>query len=278
VAARNPGVRIMAISRHGLLPAPQQPQSPAALDVHLDLCGLLASRSLRQMVRAVRGLAQGLQARGEDWREAITRTRACVPALWQQLSAADRARFLRHVRAYWDKHRHRMPPEFAVRVADMRRSGQLQVHAGCIGQLRGENAGIRVHWRPRGGHALQEFNVDRVIDCSGSDHRLQRTTDPLWRQLLDAGVAAPDAAGLGLRTAQHGALVDASGRASSRVFYLGPMLRAEHWEATAVGELRARAESLARTLAERVGASNSSRTHADRGGYIADSKLTMSIC
>ena len=262
VAAHNPDVRVMAISRHGLLPAPQQPQSPAVLDSQLDLCALLASRSLRQMFRAVRALAQGLQARGHDWREAITRVRACVPALWQQLSATDRARFLRHVRAYWDMHRHRMPPQFAQRVADMRRSGQLLVRAGCIGQLHEHNGGVRVHWRPRGCRERQEFNVDRVIDCSGSDHRLQGTTDPLWRQLLDAGLVLPDPAGLGLRTGRHGALVDAGGHPSSRLFYLGPMLRAEYWEATAVGELRARAESLASTLAARVGVTNSSRTHA----------------
>jgi len=251
-AAQNPALRIIALSRHGLLPASQRShQGDAVLDAKLELCGLLAARSLRQLIAAVRVLAQEVQERGGDWREAITRTRECVPALWHNLSAVDRRRFLRHVRVYWDTHRHRMPPEFAERVAAMRRSGQLQLRAGCIQQLRDENGRIRVRWRARGRLDLEEFSVDRVVDCSGSDHRLLRTRDPLWQQLIKAGLASPDTAGLGLRTGQCGALVDAAGRSAAQLFYLGPMLRADHWEATAVGELRSLAEALAAALANR---------------------------
>jgi len=262
-AAHNPAVRIIALSRHGLLPASQRsPQDAAVLDAKLDLCGLLAARSLRQLVAAVRVLAQEVQEQGGDWREAITRTRECVPALWHNLSEADRHRFLRHVRVYWDIHRHRMPPEFAERVGSMRRSGQLQLRAGCIRQLRGENGRIRVSWRVRGGLDLEEFSVDRVVDCSGSDQRLQRTRDLLWQQLIEAGLASPDSAGLGLRTGQYGALVDAAGRSAAQLFYLGPMLRADHWEATAVGELRSRAEALAAALASRELAPTPAQTDA----------------
>jgi uncharacterized NAD(P)/FAD-binding protein YdhS len=251
-ASLNPAVRLIALSRHGVLPASQRsPPGAAVLDAKLDPCGLLSARSLRQMVAAVRALTQEVETRGGDWREAITRTRDYVPALWHNLSEVDRHRFLRHVRVYWDTHRHRMAPEFAERVAAMRRSGQLQVRAGCINELSGENGRIRVRWRPRGGVDLEEFSVDRVVDCTGSDHRLQRTRDVLWRQLIEAGLASPDPAGLGLRTGQYGALVDAAGRSAAQLFYLGPMLRAAHWEATAVGELRSRAEALAAALASR---------------------------
>jgi uncharacterized NAD(P)/FAD-binding protein YdhS len=247
-AARNPTLQMIALSRHGLLPAPQQTPSRIVLEEQFDLCGLLASRSLRELVAAVRRLARMVLQRGGDWREAITRTRECVPELWQRLSELDRRRFLRHVRVYWDTHRHRMPPEFAERVSAMRRSGQLQVRAGCVRELSGMGERIAVRWRARGCSDLQAFSVDRVIDCSGSDHRLQRTGDVLWRYLLDAGLISPDPLGLGVRTGQDGALVDGGGRTSGRLFYLGPMLRADHWEATAVGELRARAEALAAAL------------------------------
>jgi uncharacterized NAD(P)/FAD-binding protein YdhS len=248
--ASNPSLQIIALSRHGLLPAVQHSPSPAGLAAQLDLCGLLACRSLRHMVAAVRALALGLHANGGDWREAITRARECVPRLWHSLSEADRQRFLRHVRVYWDTHRHRMPPQFAEHITAMLASGQLQVRAGCIRQLRTQDGTIAVRWRARGCGDSREFSVDRVIDCSGSAHRLQRTSDRLWRQLLDAGLALPDTGGLGVRTAQHGALIDAAGRASSQLFYLGPMLRADYWEATAVGELRTRAEALAAALAD----------------------------
>jgi hypothetical protein len=47
--------------------------------------------------------------------------------------------------------------------------------------------------------------------------------------------------------------VDADGRAGEQLFYLGPMLRADHWEATAATELRNHAEQLVRYLADVAG-------------------------
>jgi uncharacterized NAD(P)/FAD-binding protein YdhS len=251
-AAENPCLKLIALSRHGRLPAPQASAAvPAVLEAIFDRRGILACRSMRELAMAVRRLADGAEARGGDWREAITRVRDCVPGVWERLDDCERRRFLRHTRVFWETHRHRMPPEFAERVVDLCREGRLEVHAGTIDALRRDGERIAVRWRARGQRKLAQFSVDRVIDCSGSDNRLQHTTDVLWRQLLDAGLASPDTLGLGPRTGPHGALIDATGRCAERLFYLGPMLRAAYWEATAVGELRARAEALAAMLASR---------------------------
>jgi uncharacterized NAD(P)/FAD-binding protein YdhS len=69
------------------------------------------------------------------------------------------------------------------------------------------------------------------------------------RSLLTQGLAAPDGLGLGLRTGAHGALIDSRGRAASNLYYIGPMLRADHWECTAAQELRGHAERLSHHLA-----------------------------
>jgi len=55
-----------------------------------------------------------------------------------------------------------------------------------------------------------------------------------------------------VRTGPCGALLGSDGVSSNRLFYVGPLLRADYWEATAVGELRMHAERLARHLAERL--------------------------
>jgi uncharacterized NAD(P)/FAD-binding protein YdhS len=251
-AAEHPALKLIALSRHGRLPASQPGATvPAVLEAAFDRHGVLASRSVRELAMAVRVLAEGAVARGGDWREAIARMRECVPGVWEQLDECERRRFLRHVRVYWETRRHRMPPEFAQRVEDLCRDGRLEVRAGAVDELRRDGERIAVRWRARGQSELGQFVVDRVIDCTGSDNRLQHTTDVLWRQLLESGLATPDTLGLGPLTGPHGALIDASGRCAKRLFYLGPMLRAAYWEATAVGELRARAEALAALLANR---------------------------
>jgi len=70
---------------------------------------------------------------------------------------------------------------------------------------------------------------------------------------LTQGLVTPDENNLGIRTAAYGALIGSHGRAAPNLFYVGPMLRADHWEATAAHELRGHAEQLAAYLAAPVG-------------------------
>jgi uncharacterized NAD(P)/FAD-binding protein YdhS len=88
-----------------------------------------------------------------------------------------------------------------------------------------------------------------VINCTGADYNPTRSRDPLLRSLLSQGLATPDALGLGLRTSAYGAVVDSRNRVASNLYYIGPMLRADHWECTAAQELRVHAERLAHHLA-----------------------------
>ena len=248
-AERNPGLHIIALSRHGLLPQRQLEGAAAVLPPTLSPGTRLVGSPLRQLVRSVRALARAVEQRGGDWREAIGRVREVAPEIWHRFDEAQRRRFLRHVRTYWDVHRHRMPPETADRIEELQRTGRLRVLAGAVTQLCADGPRIVALWRPRGRYETRELWVDRVIDCSGPDLRLARTSDRLWRQLMGDGLATVDASGLGIRTGRHGALIDSNGRASARLFYVGPMLRAAHWEATAVGELRVHARALAAALA-----------------------------
>jgi uncharacterized NAD(P)/FAD-binding protein YdhS len=238
-------VNVHAISRHGLVP----PSQTAFRHSHTDEGGATllraASHSARELLRAVRDLAQDVEHRGGDWREAITLVRNSAPALWRRMPVPERRRFLRHARSLWDIHRHRLPEETASALKRLVRDGKLQVHAGRVVALAPENGRIRVSWRARGAHENQTLLVDRVINCTGPDYDPRRTRDPLVRSLLLEGTLVADPLGLGLRTGPCGVVIDARGRIASNLFYIGPMLRADHWEATAVQELRVHAEQLA---------------------------------
>lgn len=240
-------LQVHAISRHGLLP-------PVQSDFHAAVDGLAprllaGAQSLRQLFRAVRTLAEEAQLRDGDWRAVITQVRALAPRLWEQLPPIERRRFLRHVRSYWDVHRHRLPESSWHALNELRRAGRLQVHAGRLETLQSRGRRIEVQWRARGAAASGTLLVDRVVNCTGPDHDLKRTAEPLLRSLLAQGMARRDALGLGLLVDERGALLDARGRGNAgNVFYVGPMLRAQRWEATAVQELRGCAEQLAAHL------------------------------
>jgi uncharacterized NAD(P)/FAD-binding protein YdhS len=247
-AAQNQ-ITFHAISRHGLVPPSQTAFRHAGCDEQGVALLRAASFSARQLLRAARELTDEVQSRGGDWREAITCVRNLAPALWQRLPHRERQRFLRHARPYWDVHRHRLPQETLAKLHDLRRASQLHIHAGRILDFEPVGEKIRVTWRVRGTDEIRTLLVDRVVNCTGSDYNATRSRDPLTRSLLDQGLATPDSLGLGLRTGNHGALIDVRNRPVTGLYYIGPMLRADHWECTAAQELRIHAERLAHHLA-----------------------------
>ena len=236
------------ISRRGLLPQPQTEFGSISLDAVTDRI-MSCAQSAVELTSAVRRLTRHVQSRGGDWREAITFMRTLAPRIWAELPDRERARFLRHVQPHWDVHRHRLPPQIAEHIGGLRQSGKLLVNAGRVTSAVAQGERLRVTWKPRGNSSLQSLAVDYLVNASGPDYALERSREPLIHSLRMQGLIAADALRLGIRTGRHGACVDSFGQPSSRLFYLGPMLRADHWEATAATELRDHAQSLAQHLA-----------------------------
>jgi uncharacterized NAD(P)/FAD-binding protein YdhS len=241
---------VRTISRHGLIPQRQTIFSPTAVQGSGEVL-LSNANSIRRVLSASRALAREVERIGGDWREVVTFIRHLAPNLWQQLPGSERQRFVRHVQSYWDVHRHRLPPSMAARIEHMRESGKLEINAGRIQQLIPEGEELRVVWRRRGTSETRTFAANAVINATGPDYVLKRSSDPLLKSLRAAGWVSEDDLNLGLRTAKNGAVVSADGAPNAHLYYLGPMLRADHWEATAATELRTHAEGLARHLAGR---------------------------
>jgi uncharacterized NAD(P)/FAD-binding protein YdhS len=248
LAAVRPRVRrIHVLSRHGLLPEPQatHPAPPRKPDLALLDA---AAGSTRGLTRAFRTLMRETIAAGGDWREVLALSRGRLPALWIGLSTRERARFLRHVRAYWDVHRHRVPVGPLAAMRNLERLGVLEVHAGRLLAARAVDDDVEVTWLPRGTSRTRAWLADRIVNCSGPDARAERSPDPFVASLIAAGFVRADALSLGLEIAGDGRPIGADGAPVDRLWYLGPWLRARDWEATAVPELRDHAARLAQRI------------------------------
>lgn len=241
------GPMLHTISRRGLLPQPQAIFHTGAMRGGDAL--LARVHSLRQLLKASRLMVCEVEQSGGDWREAITHIRNLAPSLWRQLPHIERRRFVRHLQAHWDIHRHRLPPQLMARIEHLRRIGRLHVGAGSIQHIAAIDHQLRVSWRPRGGTETRTLVADLVVNATGPNYSIERSRDPLVCALREAGMITADALQLGIRTASFGACLDAQGRSAKDIFYLGPMLRADHWDATAAVELRDHAEKLAAHLA-----------------------------
>jgi uncharacterized NAD(P)/FAD-binding protein YdhS/DNA-binding Lrp family transcriptional regulator len=179
--------KIHALSRRGLLPRRHTPTSvPAAplLDRPLPTEAAGLTRALREEIAE-------LVFRGGDWRSVIDGLRPTTQDLWHMMPAAERARFVRHLRPWWDVHRHRIAPEIADRIDWTIDSGQLTCGATRIRAMRVAEDGVVVTHRPRRATADQQLIVERVINCSGPACDYERIADPLIRHLLDRGDIRP---------------------------------------------------------------------------------------
>jgi uncharacterized NAD(P)/FAD-binding protein YdhS len=209
--------------------------------------------SITALTRHLHREAKRAIAAGRSWQSIIDELRPFTQDVWQQFSAQDRARFLRHMRAWWDVHRHRMPGSVADRIEAAKRSGQTKLHTGRIQAYRmREDRMVDVVYRRRGSDDVAELRVGRVINCSGPGADYDRISDPLIRRLLDEGTARPDPLRLGLDVTGTGALLNSTGAISRRLFAVGPVTKSRFWEMTAVPDIRRQCELLAEHLASLV--------------------------
>jgi uncharacterized NAD(P)/FAD-binding protein YdhS len=184
-----------------------------------------------------------------DWRRAFDGVREQVQVIWLSLSESERRRALRHLRPWWDAHRHRMAPEVAARIDAHIADGRLRVAAGRMLSLRAEVGGVTVTWRPRAHTSVRADRTEWVVNCTGPEGDPRRSDNGVVRKLVESGLARPDALGLGLDVDGDGRLIGADGAVATGLYGLGPLTRGALWEVTAVPDIRLQAQRLAARIA-----------------------------
>lgn len=232
---------VIAVSRRGLLPQCHAPCQRWPTPVFTPA----ERESLPKLVARVRQEVRQAAALGVDWRGVIDSLRPVTADLWRGLPLAERRRFLRHVRPYWDIHRHRLAAPVAAQLAAMQESGFLTVRrARIVGTFYGAE-GAEVCLRVRGAAEPERLVVQRVVDATGL-RNAAGADSRLMVNLRKRGLARFDALQMGLDVSESLAVVAASGRAHPNLWALGPIVRGVFWECIAVPDIRVQAEQVAR--------------------------------
>jgi uncharacterized NAD(P)/FAD-binding protein YdhS len=231
--------RLLALSRRGLTPR-----------VHARIAGVSDPWRLGPDETLSRGLNRFRReaAAAPDWRVAFDALRPTAQELWKGLSHVERGRFLRHLRAWWEVHRHRVAPAIAARL-DAWRAVRLRIVAGRLVSLATEEDGVGAAWRPRGENTTRHERVRFVVNCTGPEGDPNQSAQPLIRQLLSDGLVRADAFGLGLDVTDDNRLVASSGAPHETLFAIGPAARGALWEVTAVPDIRVQATRLGALVA-----------------------------
>lgn len=245
VAARWPETAILALSRHGRLPAAHAERPAAPVEHQTQLLESLRDEpSIRQRLRLLR------EAIGEhpgDWRAIVDGLRPASVELWRSLDLAGRRRFLRHARWAWEAARHRMPPQTAAAIGKLRSGGRLEIVAGRVRRIDGSDP-LTLTWRRREDGAIRTSAADLAIQATGLQTAVRRTPHRLLRQMLAAGLVRVDPQGLGVEADVNGRVLRSDGAFAPGLRVIGTLLRGALWECTALPEIRMLAARFAREL------------------------------
>ena len=124
--------------------------------------------------------------------------------LWKGYSREDRARFMRHVRPFWETHRHRLAPQVAERVEQMEAEGKVKFYAGRLQTLEERSGAVHAAFRCRGSSVLTTLRVGKVINCTGPRTDYSKFQHPLFINLLARGMIDHDPLALGINASPEG--------------------------------------------------------------------------
>ena len=234
---------VYVVSRHGLFP---RVHLEAPVTARRRAFAPNSTHTVHGLLREVRKSAAREIANGGSWHSVIDSIRPHTDEIWRGLSLDEKRRFMRHLRSYWEVHRHRMPAHVHRRIEAMRSSGQLTVICGRLARASTDGSG-EISVRILAGNAAREttLRAARVINCTGPQNDPRRSIDPLVRQIVAEGIGRPDPLFLGLEIGPNGALIRADGTAWPNIFAVGPTRKGTFWETTAVPEIRRQAAAVA---------------------------------
>jgi len=241
VSARRNGFEGTAtiISPRAQLPRPHAPMGVGSHPVTLP-----PSKRVSLLASRIRIACETSEVHGTPWQAVINGLRPSLQTLWQQLSTDEQARFLRHLRPYWDSHRHRLPMEIHARLQSELASGRARLLKGRVREVRRTEDGFRLRVASRGREQLVE--TDLAFDCSG--HRPDLDS-PLVQSLLREKLVRRDPHGLGLVVREDGQVLGDAGHPTPGLFALGPLGQGSLWEITAVPEIVRQAGKAAEAVA-----------------------------
>lgn len=229
--------RVVALSRRGLAPRAHGLREPMVA-AREDL-----TPSCTAMLRRVR------ERTGEvGWRAAVHELRSVTQWLWGQADQTERRRFLRHLRPWWDVHRHKLAPAVGATIETMQAAARLAVAAGRVVSIEPVEGGAEVRFRPRGKDEVERLRVARIVNCTGPEADIAHVGEPLLDALLASGRIRQDALRIGVDVDGECRAIDADGRASETLSVIGPVTRGRFWESVAVPDIRTQAARVAARL------------------------------
>lgn len=221
---------ILVVSRRGLRPCPQSPETLSlppkipmlATSIPDFLCG--QPNTVRVWTKSLRHEIAKAMEEGRNWYAAFDSVRDVVWQLWPMLPGSEKQRFLRRLRVFYDVHRFRTPPMNEAMVADAERQGRVRyMRATLLNVAIGRGcASVNVEFRDpfSGLHKRKDF--DAVVNCSGLDSGNAWRSNSFLRSLVEKGILRCHSTGIGFEVGVNCEAVNGAGISQPGLRIIGP--------------------------------------------------------
>jgi uncharacterized NAD(P)/FAD-binding protein YdhS len=236
--------KIKIVSRRGFIPKGHKNYKAVdlpPLPVYLGISALEVFQLARKQINIYKNSET-------DWRNVIDSIRTQVPQIWAYLSITERKNFLRHVRPFWEVHRHRIPEESLQILEENIASGKIEILAGRVLDMESRDGSAYVNIRPRGHTNIKVLTVQKVINCTGPQTDFRKIEQPLIQALMQKGWLKTDELNLGLAVNREGQLIREDGNVMKNIFAIGSLRKGAMWECTALREIALQADQLVNKL------------------------------
>ncbi len=223
---------IAAVARRGLRPR-QKPETafgppPGIAERVVRPVSLFTAAhgrhaGVRSLLRTVRSTVRQAEAAGGDWFGPFGDLRDSVWEVWPALPLAEKSRFLRHLRIWYDAHRFQLPPQIEARIAGAEAAGQLSFETARCDSAEMDGSALSVALRRRGSGECRRERFDAVVNCTGPDLRPDRSGNPFVASLVAHGHAMPHPTGIGFDVDGECRAIGSDGRPDPHLRIVGPL-------------------------------------------------------
>lgn len=236
---------ILSLSPHGFQILPHRHPGLSYPDMVQELAG--KSWSLAELVPLFNKHRKIIRSLGISAEPLVDSLRPLTQQIWRGWSLKEKQRFMRLLRHLWGVARHRLPLHIHDQLLQWQIKGELQVLAGRVQSIEPCAEGYQVLYQHQ--QNQHQLLVSQIINCTGPETDLSQLKQGLFAQLLQQGLVQQDTLKLGIQVKPETYQVNnAKDEAQIGFYAIGPLLRAQLWESTAVNELRQQALQLAQQL------------------------------
>ena len=234
--------QIIVISLDGKLPETHMPgvkTHPNFLDIHHPPIKILA------LLKKIREEIAEVAKNGGDWREVFDALRPVTIRTWMSLPLKEKYKVKRHLFGLWNRHRHRVPPEYLEKIKNLKAQGKFDLIQGTIQSVRPSSHDKLMVAYKEFSKGLKSFDADFVINCAGPNFNVLGSQSPLIRNLLKNSIIRSHPLNWGIAASSS---FEVNGEGKGRIFAIGQILIGERFESIAVPELREQCAALAERL------------------------------